>query len=174
MYQGHVPGQDMYMQYPGPHQVYGMSTCVTCSSSYLKAAGHQQCPQCTHNWKKDSAASSNRLGIDVQTCAGCSRTLPIDAYTKTQLSKGASGRCKDCTDQGSPWSGPGQIRSGQSLHRPDAPLSAAACPTDQGLLQAAAARAGPLGQAAARALAAGPLPAHLQLSSPAVLLTGAS
>ena len=82
------------MQHPGRHQVYGMSTCVTCSSSYLNAAGHHQCPQCTHNWKKDSAAAA----IDAQACAGCARTLPTSAYSKTQLkrSEGASRRCKVC------------------------------------------------------------------------------
>ena len=44
-----------------------------------------------------AATISAALAIDVHACAGCTRSLPTGAFSKTQLSKGASKRCKDCT-----------------------------------------------------------------------------
>lgn len=84
------------MQYPGRHEVYGMSTCMTCSVSYLNAAGHHQCPQCMHNWKCTAPAQKKDSVAYTATCWHCVRTLPMDAYSKSQYSKGEYRRCKDC------------------------------------------------------------------------------
>ena len=73
-----------------------MSTCMTCSVSYLNAAGHHQCPQCMHNWKCTAPAQKKDSVAYTATCWHCVRTLPMDAYSKSQYSKGEYRRCKDC------------------------------------------------------------------------------
>ena len=64
-----------------------------------------------------AATISAALAIDAHACAGCARTLPTGAYSKTQLSKGASKRCKDCTAGGTSTAAPSKA---------PAPLPAAA------------------------------------------------
>ena len=56
--------------------------------------------------EKAAATISAALAIDAHACAGCERTLPTGAYSKTQLSKGASKRCKDCTAGGASTAAP--------------------------------------------------------------------
>jgi hypothetical protein len=64
-----------------------------------------------------AATISAALAIDAHACAGCTRMLPTGAYSKTQLSKGASKRCKDCTAGGTSTAAPS---------KPPAPLHVAA------------------------------------------------